>query len=92
MSKEIIIAQRDDGWLFFDRGDEKSCGDWRSLRLVNPGLRSGKRSYWLGWNHAEQRFARNADLKALTRKPELLEWVQTAGTPYYDGEFDGGEQ
>lgn len=83
-SSAIIIAQRDDGWLFFDRGDDHACYPWRSLRLVNPSLKRGKRSYWLGWNHTEQRFANSADFKTLVKNADLLSWVQRVGGAYFD--------
>jgi hypothetical protein len=84
LAPALIIGHRDDGWFFFDRGDDHACYPWRSLRLVNPSLKRGKRSYWLGWSHQEQRFARNADMKALAKNTELLGWVQSVGGVYFD--------
>jgi hypothetical protein len=86
-SSAIIISQRNDGYLLFDRGDQKASPPWRSVRLINPNLRRGKRSYWLGWNTCEQRFARNVCLAALKRKPQLYDWALTATEQHFADEL-----
>ena len=82
----IYICQSRSDWVLLKR--KKKSGDWQNYRLCILGTRK-KRSFWLGWNPIEQRFADDGDSFRLYKelpglKQRLKEYLSNSTEPLQD--------
>lgn len=66
----VALAKLPSGWIVFVRDGTP----WSSVKAVADGRASGKANYWLGWDG--KRFARQADVVELMKRPELYAEVE----------------
>ena len=82
----IYIWQSRSDWVLLKR--KKKSEDWQNYRLCVLGTQK-KRSFWLGWNPTEQRFADGGDSYRLYKellglKQRLEEYLSKSTEPLQD--------